>query len=127
MIGTNNQASASMPGLTGTVGAAIGAQTAGSPSAMQQQFAAQTSGSVSGAVYVLLFLAALWVGWGVLVHHTNLGEKLNPANIAPNWHNWLHIGIVASVFLVAMKILWTKATSWGVPGASYIAQFFAAT
>lgn len=123
-MGSQRQGGSTL-GVNGATNFALNTQTAGT-SAQVNSSAGNLQASFSGATWVLLGLALVWFAWSMVMHHTNMREKLSPANVASNIHNWFAIGIMAATFIVVMQILWTKLTSVGVPGAASIAKFFAA-
>lgn len=112
--------------VSGVAQSSINDQTAGTSLNLNAQNASVVGVSFNAAVWVLIALAVVWFAWGMVIHHTQMRERLAPANLAHNIHNLLSVTIMAAIGLVTMKILWTKATAWGIPGASYVANFFQA-
>lgn len=115
------------PGVNSTIAASISQQTAGGSFNANAMNAATVGVSFQGATWVLIGLLGVWFLWSLVIHHTRMREDLAPANVATNIHNWFVVGLTAATFLVVMKIAWTKLASYNLPGADWVASFFAAT
>jgi len=127
MLGINGNANiaAGIPGGQGSVGAtlAAGTRNAGNAQLLEQSVG---EGSAGKAPYVLLGLVAIYVVWAWISQNERITESLRPANIAANLHNILMITMIAVIGLVSAKVLFTKLTALGVPGADWIGQIVAA-
>lgn len=124
---TSANATASLPGFSTGANAAAQISAGTSNARAAQSYAANQTQSSQGLPYVLLGLAAVYVIWAVVIQHERLRESLQPSNVAANFHNFVSIGLMASIFLVSAKLTFTKLTAWGVPGAALLGKFFAAT
>ena len=127
MLGSQASAAAgiNIPGGQGSVAANLAAGTSAIRSSQYQQ-QANSQGSLGKAPYVFIGLVALYLVWAIIVNHQRIQESLRPANIAVNVHNFVNVGLMALLFIVSGKILFTKATAWGIPGAGWLGQIFAA-
>lgn len=118
--------SANAPGINSSGNAGLNL-AAGSGAARSSQYSGIQNGSISWAPWVLLVMVGLWLVWAVIIQHERIRESFQPANIAANIHNFISVGIMASIFLVSAKIATTKAAALGLPGAGAVAHFFMAT
>ena len=122
---SNVNLTANVPGINSS--AAAGLQVAaGNNAARASQYSGISNGSVAWAPWVLIVLVGLWVFWAVAIQHERIKESFQPANIAANIHNFISVGIMASIFIVTAKIATMKATAIHLPGAGAVAHFFAA-
>jgi uncharacterized membrane protein YuzA (DUF378 family) len=99
----------------------------GNQAAMQDQAAQGAQDSSTKLPWVLIGLVALYAVYAVLLQHEKIKGAIQPGNVAANVHNFIVVGLSATIFILAMKTLWTKMTAWGFPGAATVAKLFMAT
>src|SRR5512146_2077173 len=101
--------------VNGTFGGGLSATIGGNQAAMQDQASMGAQDSTSSLPWVVIALVIAYAVYAVVLQHQRVRGAINPANVAANVHNFIVVGLGASIFIVAMKILWTKATAWNVP------------
>ena len=125
MYGASSQTAFGVPGAQGNLGAQVAVGTSNARnSALYGE--ARDGGSIGKTPWVLLGLVVIYIAWAWLSQGERIRESLSPANIAANVHNIVMVTIMAIIGIVSLKILLTKATAWGIPGAAWIGQIVAA-
>lgn len=76
--------------------------------------------------WVLVTLVVIYLVWAAVEQHQRIKESIAPSNIALNVRNILAIAFTAIIGIVWLKILLTKLTALGVPGAASVARIVAA-
>lgn len=112
--------------VQGTVPGSWSTLTGGNQAAMQSQTATGAADSTTALPWVVLALVVAYVVYAVAIQHEKISAAIRPANMAANGHNFIVVGLAASIFIVAMKVLWAKLTAFGFPGAAQIGRFFMA-
>lgn len=110
----------------GTVPGSYSQLIGGNQAAMHDQTAAGAQDSTTVLPWVVLALVVAYVVYAVAIQHERISAAIRPANMAANAHNFVVVGLAASIFIVAMKVLWAKLTAFGFPLAAQIARFFMA-
>lgn len=116
----------SAPNAQGVTQAAIALQASGMGVSGRAQSSSMLDTSTLSTPWILLLAIGAYLLWSAIHSHNRVRESIVPSNIAGNLHNWVIGGLIATTFIIAMKVGWTKLTAWGFPGAGAIAKFFAA-
>ena len=102
----------------------IGSLSGGNVASRTAQSAAPDSLALTP--WFLVTLIVIYLVWAAVEQHQRIKESIAPSNIALNVRNILAISFTAIVGIVWLKILFTKLTAWGVPGAAAVARIVAA-
>ncbi len=102
----------------------IGSLSGGNVASRAAQNAAPDSLALTP--WFLVTLIIVYLVWAAVEQHERIKESVSPSNIALNVRNILAISFTAIIGIVWLKILFTKLTAWGVPGAAAITRIVAA-
>lgn len=111
-------------GAVNSATSGIGSLANGNSAARTAQSAAPDSLALTP--WVLVTLVVIYLVWAAVEQHQRIKESIAPSNIALNVRNILAISFTAIIGIVWLKILLTKLTAIGVPGAAAVARIVAA-